>query len=60
VPPVNRVDDPAAIAARPVDKPFASIDFDFRLHRDTAAAPTHTSRAPARRRLSQAEIPRTP
>jgi catechol 1,2-dioxygenase len=39
VPPVSRVEDPAAIAARGVDKPFASIDFDFRLHREVAAAP---------------------
>jgi catechol 1,2-dioxygenase len=40
VPPVSRVEDPAAIAARGVDKPFASIDFDFRLHREVEAAPS--------------------
>ena len=33
------VEDPAAIAGRGVDKPFASIDFDFRLHREVAEAP---------------------
>lgn len=40
VPPVTRVTDPKAIAERGVDKPFASIDFDFRLHRDSEAAPS--------------------
>jgi catechol 1,2-dioxygenase len=40
VPPVVRVEDPAALAARGQDKPFASIDFDFRLHRDIEAAPS--------------------
>ena len=40
VPPVVRVSDPAALAARGVDQPFASIDFDFRLHREIAAAPS--------------------
>ncbi len=39
VPPVTRVEDPAAIAERGVNGPFASIDFDFRLHRDVAEAP---------------------
>jgi catechol 1,2-dioxygenase len=39
VPPVTRVQDPAAIAGRGVDKPFASIDFDFHLHREVAEAP---------------------
>ncbi|WP_338761029.1 catechol 1,2-dioxygenase [Massilia sp. METH4] len=39
VPPVVRVSDPAAIAAKGLDKPFASIDFDFSLHADSAAAP---------------------
>ena len=39
VPPVTRVEDPAAIAAHGVDKPFASIDFDFHLHREVEAAP---------------------
>lgn len=39
VPPLRRVDDPAAIAERGVGKPFASIDFDFRLHREAADAP---------------------
>jgi catechol 1,2-dioxygenase len=40
VPPVNRIDDPAQLDAKRVDKPFASIDFDFHLYHDTAAAPT--------------------
>ena len=40
VPPVTRVEDPAAIAARGQDKPFASIDFDFRLHGEVAEAPS--------------------
>jgi catechol 1,2-dioxygenase len=40
VPPVQRVTDPAEIDARHLNKPFASIDFDFRLYHDTAAAPT--------------------
>jgi len=40
VPPVARIDDPAAIDARRLNKPFASIDFDFHLYRDTDAAPT--------------------
>jgi catechol 1,2-dioxygenase len=40
VPAVNRIDDPAQLDARRVDQPFASIDFDFHLYRDTAAAPT--------------------
>jgi catechol 1,2-dioxygenase len=39
VPPIRRIDDAAEIAARGLDKPFSSIDFDFHLHRDTAAAP---------------------
>ena len=39
VPPVKRIDDPASMTERGVDKPFASIDFDFRLHRDVAEAP---------------------
>ncbi|MFC4931566.1 catechol 1,2-dioxygenase [Massilia sp. GCM10023247] len=40
VPAVTRVTDPKAIAERGVDKPFASIDFDFRLHRESEAAPS--------------------
>lgn len=40
VPPVRRVTDPAEIDAKRLSKPFASIDFDFRLYHDTAAAPT--------------------
>jgi catechol 1,2-dioxygenase len=40
VPPVTRVDDPARIAARGLEQPFASIDFDFHLHADAAAAPS--------------------
>ena len=40
VPPVTRVDDPARIAERGLDQPFASIDFDFHLHAEAAAAPS--------------------
>lgn len=39
VPPLTRVTDPAAVAERGLDKPFASIDFDFHLHREVATAP---------------------
>jgi catechol 1,2-dioxygenase len=39
VPPITRIDDPAQLDARRLDKPFASIDFDFHLYRETAAAP---------------------
>ncbi len=40
VPPVTRIGDPAELDARRVSAPFASIDFDFRLYRDTEAAPS--------------------
>lgn len=40
VPPVARIADPAEIDAKRLTKPFASIDFDFRLYRDTGTAPT--------------------
>jgi catechol 1,2-dioxygenase len=40
VPPVARIDDPAQIDAKQLNKPFASIDFDFHLYHDTDAAPT--------------------
>lgn len=40
VPPIVRIDDPAQLDARRLDKPFASIDFDFHLYRDTEAAPS--------------------
>jgi catechol 1,2-dioxygenase len=39
VPPIVRIDDPAQLDARRQNKPFASIDFDFRLYRETEAAP---------------------
>ena len=39
VPSVNRVSDPEELARRGLDKPFASIDFDFRLLADKANAP---------------------
>jgi catechol 1,2-dioxygenase len=39
VPPIVRVDDPAQLDARRVDRPFASIDFDFHIARDNAALP---------------------
>ncbi|ALK97585.1 mRNA 3'-end processing factor [Massilia sp. WF1] len=40
VPPIARIDDPAQLDAKRVAKPFASIDFDFRLYRETEAAPS--------------------
>ncbi len=40
VPPIVRIDDPARIDAKGLDKPYASIDFDFHLYRDTDAAPS--------------------
>jgi catechol 1,2-dioxygenase len=40
VPGVVRVTDPRELAAREVQKPFASIDFDFRLLADKPNAPT--------------------
>lgn len=39
VPAVVRVSDPAELDKRGLDKPFASIDFDFRLNPEHAAAP---------------------
>lgn len=36
VPELVRIEDPAQIAQRDLDKPFASIDFDFRLVSDSA------------------------
>jgi catechol 1,2-dioxygenase len=40
VPGIVRVTDPRELAAREVQKPFASIDFDFRLLADKPNAPT--------------------
>ncbi|PCE34022.1 catechol 1,2-dioxygenase [Burkholderia ubonensis] len=39
VPTIERVSAPAELARHDVDRPFASIDFDFRLHGEHAAAP---------------------
>ncbi|TCW85628.1 catechol 1,2-dioxygenase [Burkholderia sp. SRS-46] len=39
VPAIERVSAPAALERHGVDRPFASIDFDFRLHGEHAAAP---------------------
>ncbi|CAG9167452.1 Catechol 1,2-dioxygenase [Cupriavidus laharis] len=39
VPAVTRVSDPAALDKHGVDKPFASIDFDFRLNAERDNAP---------------------
>jgi catechol 1,2-dioxygenase len=39
VPPITRISDPAQLDAKRLDKPYASIDFDFHLTRETAAAP---------------------
>ncbi|QYY28544.1 MULTISPECIES: catechol 1,2-dioxygenase [Cupriavidus] len=40
VPAVTRVSDPAALDKHGVDKPFASIDFDFRLNNERDNAPS--------------------
>jgi catechol 1,2-dioxygenase len=40
VPAVIRVDDPKRLDEKRLDKPYASIDFDFRLNRDSEVAPT--------------------
>jgi catechol 1,2-dioxygenase len=39
IPQVRRVSDVASAQARGVNAPYAEIDFDFVLHRETAAAP---------------------
>ena len=39
VPPMTRVDDPAALRAHEVDAPFYSIDFDFDLHAEQQGLP---------------------
>ncbi|MES2259359.1 MAG: catechol 1,2-dioxygenase [Pseudomonadota bacterium] len=39
VPPMTRVDDPAALRAHEVDAPFYSIDFDFDLHAEKDGLP---------------------
>jgi catechol 1,2-dioxygenase len=39
VPPIARIIDPKAIDEKRLDKPFASIDFDFHLYHETDAAP---------------------
>jgi catechol 1,2-dioxygenase len=39
VPTLHRIDDPAQLDARRLDKPFASIDFDFHLSRESEALP---------------------
>ena len=40
VPAVTRISDPATLAAKDLQQPFASIDFDFHLYAETATAPT--------------------
>jgi catechol 1,2-dioxygenase len=40
VPPVVRIDDPKQLDAKQLSKPFASIDFDFHMYRETEAAPS--------------------
>ncbi|MFC5548812.1 catechol 1,2-dioxygenase [Massilia aerilata] len=40
VPAVVRIDDPGQLDQKQLDQPFASIDFDFRLYRETEAAPS--------------------
>lgn len=39
VPPIVRIDDPVQLDARRLDRPFASIDFDFHMAREDAALP---------------------
>src|SRR5450830_1111719 len=39
VPPITRIEDPAQLAALQLEQPFASIDFDFHLSRDSTALP---------------------
>jgi catechol 1,2-dioxygenase len=39
VPEVKRVEAPTEIASKGLDRPYASIDFDFRLYADCAVAP---------------------
>ncbi len=39
VPALRHIDTPRALAEHGLAKPFASIDFDFRLYADCAAAP---------------------
>jgi catechol 1,2-dioxygenase len=34
------VSDPAQLQAKGLDKPFASIDFDFHLYRETGTVPS--------------------
>jgi catechol 1,2-dioxygenase len=40
VPPIVRIDDPRQLDQKQVDKPFASIDFDFHLYRESDVVPT--------------------
>lgn len=46
VPPVTRISDPAQLDAKRLSAPFASIDFDFRMYRDTDAAPSSEVQRP--------------
>ncbi|MBB6582251.1 catechol 1,2-dioxygenase [Ralstonia solanacearum] len=39
VPPVKHIDDAKALAEKGVSKPYASIDFDFRLYAEAAGVP---------------------
>jgi catechol 1,2-dioxygenase len=39
VPPVKRIDDAKALADKGVSKPYASIDFDFRMYEEAAGVP---------------------
>jgi catechol 1,2-dioxygenase len=40
VPPIVRIDDPRQLDQKQVDRPFASIDFDFHLYRESDVVPT--------------------
>jgi catechol 1,2-dioxygenase len=40
VPPIARIDDPTQLDEKRLDKPFASIDFDFHLSRESTAVPS--------------------
>ncbi|MGJ7918900.1 catechol 1,2-dioxygenase, partial [Massilia sp. LXY-6] len=46
VPAIDRIADPAQIQQKGVDKPFASIDFDFHLYRESDAMPSTTVARP--------------
>jgi catechol 1,2-dioxygenase len=46
VPPIARIDDPTQLDGKRLEKPFASIDFDFHLSRESAAVPSSVVERP--------------